>query len=343
MVKICKRKTCDNPSCGHRGLCQEHYDKVITVERNYDKRNEETRKDPNRGRDGRSRYNKSEKGKVSSTRREARYLAKPEKYLKKRTKQKETRSTPDYKEKQHSKMQAIKKEVFSVYSKRYSNSDIPICRCESCQESIFEFLEFDHIHGRKEMANDPEAKKWGYQSKWTGEQLWTKVKECYEELGFYPDGFQVLCSNCNQSKKNSGAPQTCFHELVKDPKFKIPVTDRRKLRKIVFSHYSKKQEDSDTPICRCCGEDFIELLTLDHIQGAKEMDKISELTDLEYSSEMEILKLLRWIKNHNFLSDLKTEYFQVLCYNCNQSKGRTSKDNTCQHEKIRKEKIFHIM
>lgn len=331
MAEICKKKECGNPSV-RRGLCQEHYDKVRTNERNYENRNEETRKDPNRGRSARSKYNKSEKGKLSSKKRQMRYLAKPEKNLKKRTKQKETRSAPEYKEKQHAIMQTIKKEVFSAYSKRHSNSETPICRC--CGQSIFEFLEFDHIEGRNEMANDPKARKWGYKSAWTGEQLWTKVKECNEKFEFYPEGFQVLCSNCNQSKKNSGVEKTCFHELVRDPKFKIPVTYRRKLRKIVFSYYSKKHDDSSIPICHCCKEDFIELLTLDHIQGKKEMDNISELTSLGYSSKLEISKLLVWIKNNNYLSDLKREYFQVLCYNCNQSKGRTSKDNICQHKKI---------
>jgi len=334
MADICKRKTCNNPSV-RRGLCQEHYDKVITSERNYEKRNEKVRKDPNRGRASRNRYEKTEKGDKVRKGIEKRQRVNPVRIARKKITDKRRRSAPEYKEKQHANMQAIKKEVFSAYSKRHSNSDTPICRCEPCQESIFEFLEFDHIDGRKEMANDLEAKKWGYKKTWTGEQLWTKVKECYEKFGFYPEGFQVLCSNCNQSKKNSGELKTCFHELVKDPKFKIPETDRRKLRKIVFSHYSKKHDNSDTPICHCCKENFIELLTLDHIQGKKEMDNISELTDLEYSSKMEISKLLRWIKNNNFLSDLKTEYFQVLCYNCNQSKGRTSKDNICQHEKIR--------
>jgi len=327
MVEFCKNKICKKNSYGKRGLCLEHYEKVLANERRSEKIHKNTRSDPNRGRESRNKYEKTEKGKKVRKEIEKRSNANPVRIANHAVTDMIRRDNPEYKKKVHNEMQATKIEVFLVYSKRHSESDVPICRC--CKEKLLEFLEFDHIIPRKEMTLDPNAIKWGYNPKWKGEQLWNKVKEHN-----YPEGFQILCSNCNQSKKNSGSRNMCFHQLVKDPKFNIKDTDRQRLRTKVFSHYSKLHNNSDIPICRCCREPLLEFLTLDHVQGKKLMDSIIELTNLGYSSEMEISELLVWIKNHNFLSNLKTEYFQVMCYKCNQAKGRSSKNNTCPHMTI---------
>jgi|TARA_B110000467_G_scaffold160592_1_gene180182 hypothetical protein len=101
----------------------------------------------------------------------------------------------------------------------------------------------------------------------------------------------------------------------------------------VLQYYSKRLSNSDIPCCRCCGlNDYLEFLSLDHIPGAKIMDKIPELIDLGYSSELRNIPLYKWIKKNNYLSNLQTEYFQILCHNCNLAKGH-SKDNKCPHEK----------
>ena len=68
-------------------------------------------------------------------------------------------------------------------------------KCQCCGESQIEFLCIDHIDGggnkhRKEMT-----------TKSIGEWLYTNK---------YPEGFQVLCFNCNSAKSSY---QQCPHQL----------------------------------------------------------------------------------------------------------------------------------
>lgn len=73
---------------------------------------------------------------------------------------------------------------------------------------------------------------------------------------------------------------------------------RRKLR--VFEYYS-----NGTMICNCCGENIIEFLSIDHINGGGRKHRA------------EVGKnLYRWIIRNNFPPG-----FQVLCNNCNMAKG----------------------
>ena len=81
-------------------------------------------------------------------------------------------------------------EVFSVYSKRHSNSDIPCCRCCGINEHM-EFLSIDHIYGRD---NLPEDEK----------DLHSKSLNSWLKKNNYPDGFQILCFNCNMAKSAKG-------------------------------------------------------------------------------------------------------------------------------------------
>ena len=83
----------------------------------------------------------------------------------------------------------LKIEVFTTYSKRLSNSDVPCCAC--CGEkSYIEFLAIDHIHGRKSAKHRKGA---------GGNELYRWLKD-----NKFPKGFQVLCHNCNSAKKDTG-------------------------------------------------------------------------------------------------------------------------------------------
>jgi hypothetical protein len=96
----------------------------------------------------------------------------------------------------------------------------------------------------------------------------------------------------------------------------------RALRLKVLRYYSKHLSNSDIPCCRCCGiNSHTHFLDVDHIPGKKVMDSIPELKKVEYSSEYSSTMLYRWIVNNNYLKDLQTEYFQILCKNCNGTKG----------------------
>ncbi len=97
----------------------------------------------------------------------------------------------------------LKMEVFSVYSKRISNSDIPCCAC--CGEnSHIDFLALDHIEGRKSMNHKRNVD--------TGHRLRTWAKK-----NNYPDGLQVLCHNCNTAKGENGI---CPHQNLQDVSIK---------------------------------------------------------------------------------------------------------------------------
>ena len=83
---------------------------------------------------------------------------------------------------------ALKKEVFTHYSKKLSNSDIPCCNC--CGENKFLiFLTIDHIKGRDDL---PDKEK-----NLMGNALYAHLKR-----NNYPLEYQVLCINCNSAKSD---------------------------------------------------------------------------------------------------------------------------------------------
>jgi len=72
-------------------------------------------------------------------------------------------------------------------------------KCACCGESKVEFLSIDHIHenGAEHRRNDPSARHGLYN--------WLITNE-------YPEGFQVLCMNCNMAKSIYGV---CPHQKEK--------------------------------------------------------------------------------------------------------------------------------
>ena len=180
------------------------------------------------------------------------------------------------------------------------------------------------------MDSVPELVKIGYSSKLKDYFLYEWIVD-----NSFPEGFQILCHNCNQSKANT-KHNSCIHGNRDQTKFKPNKTASYtlNLRMEVFPHYSKIHSNSEIPCCRCCGENSnMEFLAIDHILGKKVMDSIPELIELGYSSKMKKNVLLNWIKNNNYLSNLQTEYFQILCHNCNVAKGVY---DVCPHETMRK-------
>jgi hypothetical protein len=80
---------------------------------------------------------------------------------------------------------------------------------------------------------------------------------------------------------------------------------RKKLKLQVISHYGGK--------CICCGENHIEFLTIDHVNGGGTKER--ETTGLRGN------QFYRWLIKNNFPED-----YQILCANCNMAKG---KDQFC--------------
>jgi hypothetical protein len=70
------------------------------------------------------------------------------------------------------------------------------CGCACCGEETFEFLTLDHIN------NDGAAKR-----RESGNKVGWVYYQHLKKLG-WPEGYQVLCFNCNSAK---GAYGTCPH------------------------------------------------------------------------------------------------------------------------------------
>ncbi len=96
----------------------------------------------------------------------------------------------------------------------------------------------------------------------------------------------------------------------------------------VLQHYSKNLSNSDIPCCSCCGQNnHTDFLAIDHIMGIKKMDFEPELIKLGYSSKFVGRTLINWIIENNF-----PKGFQILCFNCNFSKGMKKNNNKCPME-----------
>jgi len=94
----------------------------------------------------------------------------------------------------HKKQLLIKKQVFI----HYSNG---VVQCACCGELEYEFLTIDHINGKKEHGHDQGM---------TGGRLYSWLME-----NNFPDGFQVLCMNCNWAK---GHFDICPHQKLHNQK-----------------------------------------------------------------------------------------------------------------------------
>lgn len=87
------------------------------------------------------------------------------------------------------RLQRIKLEVLAHYGDR---------RCACCGETRIEFLTIDHIHGG--------GRQHRFEQRIGGMCHWLKKQH-------FPDGYQILCMNCNFAKGLFGR---CPHEVERD-------------------------------------------------------------------------------------------------------------------------------
>lgn len=88
---------------------------------------------------------------------------------------------------------------------------------------------------------------------------------------------------------------------------------KNKYKEKVFSHYGK--------FCACCGENEIDFLTIDHING----DGNKHRKELGNKGGLSFYK---WLVENNFPKE-----FQTLCMNCNWAKSRLSNKGICPHQR----------
>jgi hypothetical protein len=97
--------------------------------------------------------------------------------------------------------------ILQHYSLSLSNSNIPCCNC--CGENFDnDFLAIDHVLGRKEMESIPELMAIGYSSKLENESLMRWIIK-----NNFPEGFMILCHNCNMAKGMKKNNNKCPHEM----------------------------------------------------------------------------------------------------------------------------------
>ena len=101
---------------------------------------------------------------------------------------------PENLTKEKDKRMNLRSTVLETYSKLLSNSDIPCCNCCGINAHL-DFLAIDHIAGRQEMDSKHELVKLGYSSKFLGIVLQKWIID-----NNFPEGFQILCQNCNMAK-----------------------------------------------------------------------------------------------------------------------------------------------
>jgi hypothetical protein len=127
-------------------------------------------------------------------------------------------------------------------------------------------------------------------------------KQSKHESEFYPckkssDKLQYECKQCALEIKNKHR-QKCREQGI----LNYSQRTRQRLRLEILKHYG-----GDPPVCACCGEDHIEFLSIDHIDGRGNEHRIElNKTGGFYS----------WLKVNN-----SPPGFRVLCHNCNQSYG----------------------
>ena len=84
----------------------------------------------------------------------------------------------------------------------------------------------------------------------------------------------------------------------------------------VFAHYSKVVSNSDIPICACCGYSDLRFLSVDHIDGRKNLSV----------KEKKLGGSNLW--KYLIKTGLPSGY-QILCHNCNIAKGQ---GKYCPHQ-----------
>ena len=151
-------------------------------------------------------------------------------------------------------------------------------KCACCGNTNLEFLTLDHI-------------KPCLKGKRRGRG---KLHRMLVKTNF-PDGFQVLCLACNWLKRRRKEKLCYAHhpELYST----IPKINSFKLKSL--NHYG--------PICKCCGENNIYILSIDHVHGNGKTDKKAPY-------------LYKYIIKNNFPND-----YQILCMNCNWLKNNEDK------------------
>lgn len=167
-------------------------------------------------------------------------------------------------------------------------------KCRFCGENHIEFLTVDHILG----GGSQHRKKVGGG---------TRFYSWLIKNGF-PEGFQILCWNCNISKYIEISRENL---TTKEQRYKSKYASKIKFEAI--SHYS-----NGTMCCACCGKGGIGNLAIDHIEGNGSEHRRETKTRGGFAFYL-------WLRKNGF-----PDGYRVLCHNCNSALGLYG---YCPHQK----------
>ena len=239
-----------------------------------------------------------------------------------------SRTCPECQKRGREKDKELKQSTMKAYGSK----------CACCGETNLEFLCIDHINGG--------GNKHRAQFKGSG-----GGRDIYRWLikNNYPEGFQVLCFNCNHSKGLFGkcaheedfsilresrlsdyigqSTQKCidcgleknitdFYKHGYKGKYNIHCKDCHNNRARLQRRKLKLEclRNYGGAVCQCCGETIVEFLTIDHINGGGNKHR------KEIGGNG---KLYSWLKKNGFPNG-----YRVLCMNCNFSIGHFG---SCPH------------
>jgi len=149
---------------------------------------------------------KASQTKYNSKRERKAYLKKYRRRPENKAKQKKFRRSPERRAWHKLNRETKRLKILKHYSKQLSKSNIPCCNC--CGENFdISFLAIDHIAGKKQMDSEPKLLKLGYSSSLAGDFFLAWIIK-----NNFPDGFQILCHNCNYAKGIVRNKNKCPHK-----------------------------------------------------------------------------------------------------------------------------------
>jgi hypothetical protein len=185
-------------------------------------------------------------------------------------------------------LQALKPEVIAAYGGK----------CVCCSEAHLEFLSIDHVNGYKDGPRG-------------GAALYSWLKQ-----NDYPEGFRVLCMSCNMALGYLGY---CGHSGLSQVRTR---NGRTVVGNIAYNQALKLEVLTayGGPVCFCCGENRLECLSIDHVNG---------LGARHRRENHKAKNLCIWLRQNNFPTG-----FRAACHNCNFSAGHHP-SKLCVHERER--------
>lgn len=169
-------------------------------------------------------------------------------------------------------------------------------RCAICNGDSYDTLCIDHVNGGGNKHRAELKRKTDGFYRWLIEQN-------------FPDGFRVLCHNCNNTLGAYGRTtvETDGKKVVVDGNG-VQMTDQsvivgergyKRIRKACICHYGGQH-----PKCDCCGIGDYEKLVIDHIAGGGCEHRRAEGIHGRF--------IYQWLIDQGF-----PEGYRVLCFNCN--------------------------